>query len=71
MTHTAQLTEINTPLNTVILQQRCLHTLTGRAPEHKMCAHGYVCGSCPFDQMIDEIDEPARRNPSERRTAAA
>ena len=71
MTRTATLTEINTPLNAVIVQQRCLHTLTGRAPEHKMCAHNYECGSCPYDQMIDEINQAEPQTRPARKTAAA
>jgi len=33
----------------------CSHALTGRAPETKMCAHNYDCGTCPFDQMLDDL----------------
>lgn len=35
----------------------CTHALTGRAPAAKMCAHGYDCGSCPFDQMLEDMAE--------------
>jgi hypothetical protein len=35
----------------------CIHVLTGRAPAAKMCAHGYECGSCPFDQMLEDMAE--------------
>jgi len=71
MTHATRITEIKTPLNAVIVQQRCLHTLTGRAPEHKMCAHNYECGSCPYDQMIDEINLTAPDEATARKIAAA
>jgi glycine cleavage system H lipoate-binding protein len=35
--------------------QRCRHALTGRAPRTKMCARGYDCEDCPFDQMMDDM----------------
>ena len=38
-------------------RQLCIHALTGRAPEIKMCAHNYECGSCPYDQMLDDVAE--------------
>ncbi len=37
--------------------QVCVHALTGRAPAAKMCAHSYECGSCPFDQMLEDMAE--------------
>lgn len=51
----AKVTEITTTLNVALKEQRCLHALTGGAPEHKMCSHAYDCGSCPFDQMLDDM----------------
>ncbi|MFH1115449.1 MAG: hypothetical protein V1792_16195 [Pseudomonadota bacterium] len=33
----------------------CNHALTGRAPLTKMCAHNYECGSCAYDQMLDDL----------------
>jgi hypothetical protein len=36
-------------------QQRCIHALTGRAPCIKMCAQNYECGTCEFDQMLDDM----------------
>jgi hypothetical protein len=36
-------------------QQRCIHALTGRAPCAKMCAQNYECGTCEFDQMLDDM----------------
>lgn len=33
----------------------CNHALTGRAPETKLCANNYDCGTCPFDQMLDDL----------------
>lgn len=52
------ITDLKTPLCLSVRDQRCLHTLTGRAPETKMCAHNHECGRCPYDQMLDEIDHP-------------
>ncbi len=37
--------------------QLCNHALTGRAPLTKMCAHNYECGSCAYDQMLDDVAE--------------
>ncbi|MGB6067333.1 MAG: hypothetical protein WBG50_21210 [Desulfomonilaceae bacterium] len=36
-------------------QQLCVHALTGKAPRTKMCAQNYECGTCPFDQMLDDV----------------
>lgn len=36
-------------------RQLCSHALTGRAPVCKMCAQNYECGSCEFDQMLDDL----------------
>lgn len=47
-------------LNLAASEQRCLHALTGRAPEHKSCANGYECGNCPFDQMLDDMNADTR-----------
>ena len=38
-------------------RQLCIHALTGRAPEIKMCAHNFECGTCPYDQMLDDVAE--------------
>lgn len=38
-------------------RQLCIHALTGRAPEIKMCAHNYECRTCPYDQMLDDVAE--------------
>ncbi|MDQ7785361.1 MAG: hypothetical protein RDU20_20930 [Desulfomonilaceae bacterium] len=37
--------------------QLCVHAVTGRAPLTKMCAHNYECGSCAYDQMLDDVVE--------------
>lgn len=52
-------------------RQLCTHALTGRAPVCKVCAHNYECGSCEFDQMLDdtavlEIRRPEAARPSVR-----
>lgn len=41
----------------------CVHALTGRAPESKMCAHNHECGSCPYDQMLDDLTETMAGTP--------
>jgi hypothetical protein len=48
--------EIPTALSMAYRGQRCLHALSGRAPEHKVCSANYECGSCPFDQMLDDMN---------------
>ena len=35
--------------------QRCRHALTGRAPQNKVCARNFECGTCPYDQMLDDL----------------
>ncbi len=47
--------EIRTGWNEAVKTQRCFHALAGRAPEHKICANGYACGTCPFDQMLEDM----------------
>ncbi|MGO9566647.1 MAG: hypothetical protein ACLP5H_03800 [Desulfomonilaceae bacterium] len=49
---TAQIKRMFEP---AVEQQRCIHALTGRAPCTKMCAQNYECGTCPFDQMLDDM----------------
>ncbi|MBM4325931.1 MAG: hypothetical protein FJ118_02100 [Deltaproteobacteria bacterium] len=60
MTSTTRIGEITTSLNLAMQNLRCLHTLTGRAPQHKLCANAYDCGACPFDQMLDDMAQPER-----------
>lgn len=38
-------------------EQRCRHALTGRAPQHKVCARNYECGTCPYDQMLEDLSQ--------------
>ncbi len=45
------------------VRQLCIHALTGRAPLTKMCAHNYECGSCAYDQMLDDVVEIPRSRP--------
>jgi hypothetical protein len=49
---TAQIRRMFEP---AVEQQRCVHALTGRAPCTKMCAHNFECGTCAFDQMLDDM----------------
>jgi hypothetical protein len=41
-------------------RQLCIHALTGRAPLTKMCAHNFECGTCAYDQMLDDVVEIPR-----------
>jgi hypothetical protein len=34
---------------------RCHHMLNGRV-SYKLCAHGFNCFKCPYDQMIEDFD---------------
>jgi hypothetical protein len=45
-------------------RQLCTHALTGRAPVCKMCAQNYECGSCEFDQMLDDLSALEIRRPA-------
>ncbi len=47
--------EIKRMFEPAVEQQRCVHALTGRAPCTKMCAQNYECGTCEFDQMLDDM----------------
>ena len=40
-------------------QLRCKHAISGNAPAVKMCAHCYECTTCPYDQMLDDMDQVA------------
>ncbi len=40
-------------LKMLLNQQKCRHMLSGRV-DYKMCAHGYNCIKCPYDQMIED-----------------
>ncbi len=45
-------------------QLRCRHALTGLAPASKMCGNWYDCGTCEYDQMLEDtagIQEVAPR----------
>jgi hypothetical protein len=54
-------------------RQHCVHALTGRAPVCKMCAQNYECGSCEFDQMLEDLAALAALRPETgaRRVRAA
>ncbi len=49
------LTQIKSDYNLAISNNLCIHAITGEAPETKGCANNYDCGSCPFDQMLDDM----------------
>jgi hypothetical protein len=44
-------------------QLRCKHAISGNAPAVKMCAYCYECTTCPYDQMLEDMDEVARIRP--------
>ena len=48
-------------------RQLCTHALTGRAPVCKLCAHNYECGSCEFDQMLEDTAALASPRPQPAR----
>jgi hypothetical protein len=64
-------TKISNELNFAIANNLCLHAISGRAPENKGCANGYDCGSCPFDQMLDDMKGTNITGPRRRETMAA
>jgi hypothetical protein len=33
---------------------RCRHALTGLAPSSKLCGNWYECGTCEYDQMLED-----------------
>lgn len=37
--------------------RRCRHALTGNAPASKLCANNFDCGSCAYDQMLDDMSQ--------------
>jgi hypothetical protein len=54
MLHRNEVTDVPTALSTAIREQRCIHAVTGRAPESKLCGNGFACGSCEYDQMLED-----------------
>jgi len=36
---------------------RCCHAITGDAPASKQCANWFNCGSCEYDQMLQDTAE--------------
>ena len=48
-------TQIKRMFELELEQHRCIHAHTGRAPSTKMCAQNHECGTCPFDQMLDDM----------------
>ncbi|MBI9087419.1 MAG: glycine cleavage system protein H [Desulfobacterales bacterium] len=41
-------------LRLLVKDLKCRHMLSGRV-SYKLCAHGYNCVKCPYDQMIEDI----------------
>ncbi len=40
-------------LRLLVKELKCRHMLSGRV-SYKLCAHGYNCVKCPYDQMIED-----------------
>ena len=40
-------------LRILMKHMKCRHMLSGRVP-YKLCAHGYNCVKCPYDQMLED-----------------
>jgi hypothetical protein len=40
-------------------QGKCRHAATGNAPSGKLCAYSYECARCPYDQMLEDLDQAA------------
>jgi glycine cleavage system H lipoate-binding protein len=45
----------NTTVFNKVKDLRCRHALTGGAPMSKSCSNNYECGTCPYDQMLDDM----------------
>jgi hypothetical protein len=39
----------------------CFHALAGRVEGPKLCTFNYECYHCPYDQMLDEMEEARSR----------
>jgi len=37
--------------------RRCRHALTGNAPPNKLCQNSFECGTCPYDQMLEDTSQ--------------
>jgi glycine cleavage system H lipoate-binding protein len=51
-------------LRMLVKDLKCRHMLSGRVA-YKLCAHGYNCVTCPYDQMIEDtavLPSPAAPN---------
>lgn len=53
-------------LSTAMRNRCCVHAVNGRAPLTKKCANYYECGTCEYDQMLDDTDLAARAETAER-----
>jgi hypothetical protein len=70
MAQATRVREIITDLNMNRKQLRCAHASTGRAPAHKQCSNNYDCGTCPFDQMLEDMNVAQTRSSEHRRAEA-
>jgi hypothetical protein len=52
-------------------QGKCRHAVTGNAPAGKLCAYSYECARCPYDQMLEDLDQVAIIGPEAVRAALA
>lgn len=43
-----------TRMRMLVNDLKCRHMLSGRV-SYKLCAHGYNCTNCPYDQMIEDL----------------
>ncbi len=57
---TQQITRAANPITEIPI---CIHALAGRAPRAKMCGYNHECGTCQFDQMLEDMAPvvPARK----------
>jgi len=52
-------------------QLRCRHAVTGLAPESKLCGNWYACGTCEYDQMLEDTAPVPTISPAPRASCKA
>lgn len=52
-----------TRMKIMLKHAKCRHMLSGRVP-YKLCAHGYNCVQCPYDQMLEDTSWLANPAPN-------
>ena len=57
--------ELPTDLHRAVKEFRCIHAVTGKAPECKKCVNNYECGRCEFDQMLEDTDYAVHVEPQQ------